>query len=400
MTDCSGLVKFFETDYEATHTTQRWKLELFRFDFTVAHRPGRMLTDCDMLSRHNTWTNEWRKEEASNKWTNEQQRTKNDHVRNGGQMSNSTAPVALLALISTDGTRDPKATPSPIPRTHVNPKIVGANTVNRTLLASTCDRARAMWILGNGAETATTAMTNLGLEALPIRGTNEEKHWQSANDVPNLKMFISRIARRQAALEETPEWIVAPLTQSFFLSIKQRDIFKTAITAGKALNSKAATCMWTTVDKQTKKQQASQISEWMTELGWKATTGQIRNEQQDGHLEGRSTFLIAANRRMINRLPELFQELNDGCHYLEQIMDLGNGIMTDCFSFFAPAIDEDSKPSGSGANTKTKLDVRDGTTAETERLYCQQINSEEEEDPRRHFTDSKACFAVAGQRNC
>ena len=58
ITDCSGLVKFFETDYKATHTIQRWKLELLRFDFTIVHRPGRMLTDCDMLSRYNTWTSE------------------------------------------------------------------------------------------------------------------------------------------------------------------------------------------------------------------------------------------------------------------------------------------------------------------------------------------------------
>ena len=34
-------------------------------------------------------------------------------------------------------------------------------------------------------------------------------------------------------------------------------------------------------------------------------------------------------------------------------------------------------------------------TSETERLRCQQINSETSEDPKRHFTDSKACFAVA-----
>jgi hypothetical protein len=54
ITDCSGVKNFFETDYEATHTQQRWKLELLRFDFTIVHRPGRMLTECDMLSRYNT----------------------------------------------------------------------------------------------------------------------------------------------------------------------------------------------------------------------------------------------------------------------------------------------------------------------------------------------------------
>ena len=230
---------------------QRTRRQSVRFDFTMVDQPGRMLTDCVMLSRYNTWTNEWRKEEASNKWTNEQQRTKNDHVGNVVQIPHSKLPIALLVLISSDGTKDPKATPSPIPRTHVNSKIDGANIVNRTLLASTCDRAPTMWILGTGAETATTAMTNLGLEVLPIRGTGKEKYWQSTNNVPNLKIFMSCIPQRQAALEETPEWIVVPLTQCFFLSIKQRDIFKMAITTSKALKSKSVICIWTTVDKQT-----------------------------------------------------------------------------------------------------------------------------------------------------
>jgi hypothetical protein len=48
--DCSGLLKFFKTEYEATHTMQRWKLELLWFDFTIVHRPARKLTECNMLS--------------------------------------------------------------------------------------------------------------------------------------------------------------------------------------------------------------------------------------------------------------------------------------------------------------------------------------------------------------
>ena len=134
---------------------------------------------------------------------------------------------------------------------------------------------------------------------------------------------------------------------AFPLNIEQRDKFKEAINTGKALNSKAVICIWPTVNKQTEERQTSQITEWITELRWKATTWQIRNEQHDGYLEGRSTFLIAASRRIINRLPEQFQESNDGYHYLEQFMDLGNGIIKDCLSFLT-AIDQDSKPSGSG----------------------------------------------------
>jgi hypothetical protein len=65
ITDCSGVKNFFETDYEATHTQQRWKLELLRFDFTIVHRPGRMLTECDLISRYNTWTSAWRDDTAT-----------------------------------------------------------------------------------------------------------------------------------------------------------------------------------------------------------------------------------------------------------------------------------------------------------------------------------------------
>ncbi len=343
ITDCSGLLKFFETDYEATHTIQRWKLELLRFNFTIVHRPGKMLTDCDMLSRYNTWTNEWRKEETTGNWIDKHQ-------------DNKAIPATLLAMMKTDEADNGSP---PIPRTHVNPKVVGANIVNRTLLASTCDRARTLWIIGTGAETATTAMTNLGLEPLPVRSTDEEEYWQTKSDAPNLQTFLSRFERREDHVEETPEWIVVPLTHSFFHSTELQDRLKETITKGKALNCKALICLWTTVDKSIEERQATDVTKWMDDIGWKTTTGQIRNEQHDGYLEGRSTYLIAANREIINRLPEQFKESNDGYHYLEQILDLGDGIFKDCFSYFT-TIDEDSKPSGSGSSIKTRLDVHHG----------------------------------------
>jgi hypothetical protein len=97
----------------------------------------------------------------------------------------------------------------------------------------------------------------------------------------------------------------------------------------------------------------------------------MRNEQHDGYLEGRSTFLIASNRRIINSLPTQFHESNDEHHYLEQILDPGDGIITDCFSFFT-AIEEDSKPSGSGAKINSKLNIQDGD--ETKEICIFDIN--------------------------
>ena len=48
-------------------------------------------------------------------------------------------------------------------------------------------------------------LENPSAEALPIRGTDKEKYWQSTNDVPNLKIFMTCMAQRQEEHEETRE---------------------------------------------------------------------------------------------------------------------------------------------------------------------------------------------------
>jgi hypothetical protein len=125
---------------------------------------------------------------------------------------------------------------------------------------------------------------------------------------------------------------------------------------GRHLNSKALICIWTTNNRQEEEHRADQIQKWMDDLGWKHTVGQIWNEQHDGYLEGQSTYLIAASSQIIDRLPTQFDESNDGFHYLEQILDIGDGDIRDCFSYFA-AINDDRKPSGSGAKIKTTLQI-------------------------------------------
>lgn len=168
-----------------------------------------MLTDCDMLSRCNTWTNEWRKDEETNRKRKEQQQ-KEETISNKdsntltapadisqAKTTVTTQPFALLALISADPGRGDKAEPLPIPRTHINPRVVRENVINRTLLARTCDRVRTLWILGTGAETATTAMTNLGLESLLV-GSTDEEYWRTYCDVPDLATFVSRLEKKHA----------------------------------------------------------------------------------------------------------------------------------------------------------------------------------------------------------
>jgi hypothetical protein len=81
--------------------------------------------------------------------------------------------------------------PPPIPRSHINPKVTGKKTANRTLLAETCDQAWTVWILGQGAETATSAMTELGIKPITLRATDETEYWQDKDDVPEMETFLN-----------------------------------------------------------------------------------------------------------------------------------------------------------------------------------------------------------------
>jgi hypothetical protein len=82
----------------------------------------------------------------------------------------ATCPPILSSLSFKQIWNEPNDHPTP--RTHVNPKVRGDKTLNRTLLAKTCDRARTPWITGQGSETATIARENL-------RNTNKDHCWQS-----------------------------------------------------------------------------------------------------------------------------------------------------------------------------------------------------------------------------
>jgi hypothetical protein len=185
---------------------------------------------------------------------------------------------------------------------------------------------------------------------------------RQAQALANTKQLTKRQREQQDLQEEPPEWIVAPLTHQFFTSSKAQDHLNQVINTGKALNSKALICVWRTTDKGKEERQAETVKEWTKTIGWDAKVRQMRNKQHNGYLEGQSIFLIAANRRTIDKLPQEFEETNHGFHYLEQILlDLADRNISDCFSYFT-AINEDSKPRGQGCRSviKTPAQIKHG----------------------------------------
>jgi hypothetical protein len=73
----------------------------------------------------------------------------------------------------------------PLPQSHSNPLVTGPRSDNRTPLAEVCDKARTLWIIGQGAETATAAMEQLGIHPLLLKASEEDNFWQE-NTMPQI----------------------------------------------------------------------------------------------------------------------------------------------------------------------------------------------------------------------
>jgi hypothetical protein len=131
------------------------------------------------------------------------------------------------------------------------------------------------------------------------------------------------------------------------------------------LNSKAMTCIWMTPDQKEEEWQAATVQQWAKDIGWKTTSRRTKNAQHNGHVRGRSMSLFAAKERGIKRLPQHFSKLNDGHHCFERILDVGDGTIKDCISYFGVTT-EDRKPSRAGAKVKTKTTVRHDKGRENE----------------------------------
>ena len=63
--DCSGLSKFFDPqpgdELSPNHQLNRWRAELLAYQFTMEHRPAKMMYECDLLSRYNRQWEEYRR---------------------------------------------------------------------------------------------------------------------------------------------------------------------------------------------------------------------------------------------------------------------------------------------------------------------------------------------------
>ena len=168
MTDCNGLRQFFDGEDVPTHIHQRMRQRLLRFMFTIVHRPARFMIECDVLTRYNNITAQWR---------------------------------------PTPGTKQPPIAIANQPIELTN----GKPTHPRTLLAAISDATRIIWAFNAGATNIESAADQAGIKA-EFTKIEERPGWRTKpfdreHDDPKL----TTIDGLEAELEEdeTTDWIVA-----------------------------------------------------------------------------------------------------------------------------------------------------------------------------------------------
>src|SRR5210317_831761 len=280
ISDCSGLTKFFEGTADITHTLQRWRLELLSLNFTIVHRPARMLVECDLLSRYQGMVESWR--DQPNK----------PHTDN---------PLTAAAWNVINPTTE-------WPSQHIKPTVTGPNTKNRTNPAFVCDTARATWIIGATLNTFETAANKLGGQTMITAQTSEKEHWQEHYDIPDVLTFASRI------IKQTPpaEWIIVNNMEDYISPTKSaavKTIIETAITQG----ADQIFLSWTGAAKaQTTlpwKQLLKNATKHLPDL--KTTARQVRGETTQAHINTKHTFVIMAHKKTVKELTKSFENHNN-----------------------------------------------------------------------------------------
>ena len=169
MTDCNGLRQFFEGEDVPTHVHQRMRQRLLRFMFTIVHRPARFLTECDVLTRYNNLTSQWRPGQP--------------------KQDIPTAPPIGIAN-------------EPI-------KDNGNRAQAKTLLAQKINTIRDIWVYNAGATNIDNAIDDTGLIA-QVRYIEDRAEWRRTTipDTEDPKLITLAQLEDHIGDNETVDWIV------------------------------------------------------------------------------------------------------------------------------------------------------------------------------------------------
>ena len=266
ISDCSGLTKFFEGTADITHTIQRWRLELLSLNFTIVHRPARMLVECDLMSRYQGVVESWREQ------------NENEHTND---------PITAATWQITHPNLE-------WPRQHLKPRVEGTQTTHRTELATICDTGKATWVIECTIDTFSKAFERLGGIPMVTARTSENEYWQEHHDIPDIATLAKRLTRKVPPVE----WVVVNNMENFRggkADAVQR-VITTAIRNGahqvmitwQGKTKQETTQKWSTLLSQTVKNNSNLLIKTRT----------VRGQTAQAHVNSEHTIMLMAPKRI------------------------------------------------------------------------------------------------------
>ena len=311
LTDCSGLRKFFEGDDIPTHMIQRWRMQLLRYDFTIVHRPGRMMFECDLLSRYNQETQKWRESEQVHC---------NMAIINGP--SGHRLPWANVPIRFIPGKRKPTEK-----QTGANNQEELEDSERDLAILEACDKARSVWIVGARMNVVSKAMTDLGIDVINETAIESDTVWKD-----RLGAISWEEAREEAeSTEWSPDWLVVTGAQFEETHLTQlRDLIEAMSWKG----LKAAMIFHEDQTCPNPKLTHSSWNRWaretLNEQGWAIATVWCANTKVGGTIDVEYKVFVVARTGLIDRLrlggtriPEQGRNQEEQCGTLRQILDTG-----------------------------------------------------------------------------
>jgi hypothetical protein len=179
-------------------------MDMMRFDYTIVHRPERMMFECNLLSCYNTWTSKARKEDLE---TAEGHNTEPDKVIQEPEEEGGL--TCLMQYI------EQPASITVLPRTCLSVKTTWREEddgkhhqpIKRTYMAELTDRMRDLGIIETEMKTATEAMRKVGLEARVTETTSEDDLWRAETNTPDVRKLRNKMLMSTTM---TTEWLICP----------------------------------------------------------------------------------------------------------------------------------------------------------------------------------------------
>ena len=211
MTDCSGLRQFFEAEELPSHASQRWRMQMLLYDFTIVHRPEKMMKEVDTLNRYNYWTNQWRV--SGTDMTSEENKLHSFQALVASVHHAMQTPV-IKSYLACPRHNKPnrtvkRANAYRVPFTSMPIRIVGPHGAPHTRMAEIASTERTMWI--------TRAVTSLAEEAAQLAGIVADvalriEDREELREIPGLTVgYISTAELENEFINQSvqTEWLVS-----------------------------------------------------------------------------------------------------------------------------------------------------------------------------------------------